>query len=55
MEDHPGCRVTRGDRVGQRVAGQLGAQVLGHGEPTIRREAMSITVARYSQPSQVQM
>jgi hypothetical protein len=33
MEDHPGSRVTHGDGVGQRVAGQLGAQVLGHGEP----------------------
>src|SRR5215212_10462769 len=53
MEHHPGCGVAGGDGVGQRVGDQLGAQVLGQANPTTRREAMSITVARYSQPSQV--
>jgi hypothetical protein len=33
MKHHPGCGVTGGDRVGQRVAGQLGAELLGQGEP----------------------
>ena len=29
----PGCGVAGGDRVGQRVRDQLGAQVIGQGEP----------------------
>jgi hypothetical protein len=33
MEHHPGCRVTGGDRVDQRIGDQLGAQMLGQGEP----------------------
>jgi hypothetical protein len=32
MEHHPRRGITGGDRVGQRVAGQLGAQMLGQGE-----------------------
>jgi hypothetical protein len=42
-----------GDRVGPRVGDRLGAQLLSQANPTTRREAMSITVARYSQPCQV--
>jgi hypothetical protein len=33
VEDHSGRRVAGGDRVGQRVGDQLGAQVIGEGEP----------------------
>src|SRR5512132_1006475 len=33
MEDHPGDGIAGGDRVGQRVSDQAGAQVLGQGEP----------------------
>jgi hypothetical protein len=33
MEDHPGRGVPGGDRVGQRVRGQFGAQVIGEREP----------------------
>jgi hypothetical protein len=55
MEHHPGCGVAGGDRVGQRVGDQLGAQIRPWANPTTRREAMSITVASYSHPSQVGM
>jgi len=33
MEHHPGCGVAGGDRVGQRIDDQLGAQMFGQGEP----------------------
>jgi hypothetical protein len=33
MEDHPGCGIAGGDRVGQRTGDQLGTQMLGQGEP----------------------
>src|SRR5580704_1718048 len=33
VEDHARLGITGGDRVGQRVADQLGAQVIGHGKP----------------------
>jgi hypothetical protein len=33
MEHEAGCGVAGGDGVGQRVGDQLGAQVLGQGEP----------------------
>jgi hypothetical protein len=53
LEDHAGCGVAGGDGVGQRVGDQAGTQVLGERDPTTRRDAMSITVASYSHPSQV--
>ena len=33
VEDHPGLRVAGRDRVRQRAGDQLGAQVVGEGEP----------------------
>jgi hypothetical protein len=33
MEHEAGCGVAGGDRIGQRVAGQFGAEMLGQGEP----------------------
>jgi hypothetical protein len=54
MEHEAGCGVAGGDRVGQRVGDQLGTPRLGQANPTTRREAMSITVAKYSHPSQVE-
>jgi hypothetical protein len=55
VDHHPGCGVTGSDRVGQPIAGQFGAELLGQAKLTTRHEARSITVASYSQPSQVQM
>ena len=33
MEDHPGRRVAGGDRIGQRIGDQLGAQLISHRKP----------------------
>jgi hypothetical protein len=37
------------------VHGQLGAEMVVHGQPTTRREQPSRTVAKYSQPCPVGM
>jgi hypothetical protein len=33
MEDHPGRGIAGRDRVGQGISDELGAQVIGQGEP----------------------
>jgi hypothetical protein len=39
--------------LGEGVGGQFDAQVIGHGVAVTRREAVSMTVARQSQPPPV--
>lgn len=53
MMDQAGGGPAPGEAHLQRVDDQLGAHVIGHAPPTIRREYASWTAARYNQPSQV--
>jgi len=46
VEDESRCRVPREERHAEGVADEARTHVLGNGEPTTRRLARSITVAR---------
>ena len=55
MKQQPGGGPAGGDGHAQGVGDQVGLHVVGHGPADHPREARSITVARYAQPSQVRM